>query len=94
MPAPDPREEFHEPIPPSIWQLLNLPEPRRSDNNDSPAVDRELLRRLVRKELSSGATRAVYRLIDAFDCWKVAFAEIVIEEFRQRFPHGSKHFGP
>gem|GEM_PF-4230721 len=74
-------DDFDERLPPSLWEALNLPEPRRSDDRDAPEVDRDLLRRLVRKELPKELVRAVYRLIHAFDTWKKAFAEIVIEAF-------------
>jgi hypothetical protein len=34
-----------------------------------------------RKELPQDAAAAVYMLIDAFDSWRKAFAELVIEDF-------------
>jgi hypothetical protein len=77
----DPTDDFDERLPDSLWKALNLREPRRSDDRVAPEVDRNLLRRLVRKELPNELVRAVYRLIHAFDTWKKAFAEIVIEAF-------------
>jgi hypothetical protein len=77
------------PEPPSIWKLFNLPEPRRYPDRYAPKVDRELLLRLVRKELPRNSARAVYRLIDAFDCWRQTFAELVVKDFREKYPPGS-----
>jgi hypothetical protein len=85
---PEPGDEAEQPEPPSLWKLFNLPEPRRLDDRDAPEVDRELLRKLVIKELPRDAAAAVYMLIDAFDSWRKAFAELVIEDFHRRFPHG------
>jgi hypothetical protein len=82
----EPDDEFDEPLPASLWKTLNLPEPRRIDDRFAPEVDRELLLRLVRKELPKGMVRAAYRLIHAFDSWKTAYAEIIIEEFRRNQP--------
>ena len=76
-------EELKETLPSSLWEALNLPEPRRSDDRIAPKVDRSLLARLLHKELPNGTVHAVYRLIHAFDSWKQAYAEMVIEEFSQ-----------
>ena len=54
---------------PLLPLLFNLPEPRRCDDRHAPQVDRELLRKLVRKELPRDAVAALYMLIDAFDSW-------------------------
>ena len=94
MSEPEPDDDFSEPLPPSLWKALNLPEPRRSDDHFAPEVDRELLLRLVRKELPKGMVRAAYRLIHAFDSWKLAYAEIVVEEFRRNRPPESNESEP
>ncbi len=76
-------DEREETLPPSLWEALNLPEPRQSDDRFAPEVDRSLLERLLRKQLPEGMVHAAYRLIHAFDSWKRAYAEMVIEEFRR-----------
>lgn len=86
---PEPDEHVDESLPASLWAALNLPEPRRSDDRFAPEVDRPLLLRLLRKELPEGMVHAVYRLIHAFDSWKRAYAELVIEEFRKNHPPDS-----
>ena len=83
MSDPPPDDDLAEDIGSSIWKLLNLPHPRTSDPRDAPEVDREILRKLVRKELPKDSVGAAYMLIHAFDSWKEAFAQIVIEEFRR-----------
>lgn len=85
-PQTEPDEQFDESLPASLWAALNLPEPRRSDDRFAPEVDRSLLLRLLRKELPEGMVHAAYRLIHAFDSWKQAYAEMVIEEFRRNRP--------
>jgi hypothetical protein len=82
--------DIEGPEPPSLWKLFNLPEPRRYDDLDAPEVDRQLLGKLIRKELSRDAAAAVYMLIDAFDSWRKAFAELVIEDFHEKHPPGSE----
>jgi hypothetical protein len=80
-------DDFDEPLPPSLWEALHLPAPRRSDDPFAPEVDREFLRQLARKELTPDLVRAAYRLIHAFDSWKKAFAEIVVQEFHSQEEH-------
>ena len=70
-----------ESLPPSLWSALGLPAPRRSDDKYAPKVDRQLIRRLLDRKLSAPAVDATYRLIHAFDSWKVAYAQMVIESF-------------
>jgi len=77
-----PPDDSNIPLPSSLWEALNLPEPPKSDDRFAPEVDRALLLRLVRNELVPEQVKAVYRLIYAFDSWKKAYSEIVIEEFR------------
>jgi len=89
MSDPAPGDEFHGEPPASLWELFVSSEPQLSDDGSPPAVDRELLLKLVRKELPKEKVRAAYLLIHAFDSWKKAFAEIVIEEFRNKYPPGS-----
>jgi hypothetical protein len=86
VPQPDLPDDFAESLPPSLWKALHLPEPRRSDDRFAPDVDRDFLLRLVRKELSQDLDQAAFRLIHAFDSWKKAYAEILIEEFRRNRP--------
>jgi hypothetical protein len=83
QPPSDHDGELDEPLPDSIWEALGLPEPRRSDDQIAPAVDRDLLVRLVRKQLPDDAARALYRLIHAFQSWNDAYAEVVVENFRR-----------
>lgn len=90
MSTPDSPEDFAEPLPASIWEALNLPQPRRSPDRFAPEVDRILLERLVRKELPEGTARAAYRLIHAFDNWKKAYADAVIEDFRRNQPSSER----
>ena len=82
MSNPPPDDDLAEDVGSSIWKLLNLPPPRASDPRDAPEVDLELLRKLVRKEIPKDSVGPAYMLIHAFDSWKEAFAQIVIEEFR------------
>lgn len=89
MSASQQGHESDEPVPASLWKWLDLPELRGSDA-EAPQVEREVLLKLARKELSPGAARAAYLLIDAFESWKKAFAEIVIEEFRRKRPPPSQ----
>lgn len=84
-------DEGNEELPASLWKALNLPEPRRIDDRLAPEVDRDLLLRLVRKEIPGNAARAAYRLVHAFDSWKKAYAEIVIEEFRRNQSSSGPH---
>lgn len=71
----------------TLWQELGLPEPRFEDERTAPAVDRDLLGRLVRKELSEDASRDVYRLIVSYASWRDAHAQVVANEYRRQ--HGS-----
>lgn len=50
----------------------------------APAVDRDLLRALVRKQLSQPEARNVYQLIYGFEEWNSAHQEILIDEQRNR----------
>jgi hypothetical protein len=85
-------DDFEEPLPSSLWKALNLPEPRRSDDRFAPEVDRDFLLRVVRKELSQDLDQAAFRLIYAFDSWKKAYAEILVQEFhRNRTPEEDPH---
>lgn len=82
--------DIEGPEPPSLWKLLNLPEPRRSGARNAPEVDRALLLKLVRKELPRDAVAALYTLIDTFESWNKAFVELIAEEFRKKYPPGSE----
>lgn len=50
----------------------------------APAVDRNLLLALVRRQLSPNQARSVYQRIHAFRSWSEAHAEILIAEFRRQ----------
>ena len=81
---PDSEDEFDEELPPWFKALI-LPKPWMEDRY-APEVDRDLLRRLARKEPSRDQFRAVYMLIEAFGCWRDAWRDIIVEEFHKRFP--------
>jgi hypothetical protein len=68
----------------SLWEELGVTEPEYLDERLAPPVDRELLRRLVRHELSETAARAVSRMIVTFASWRDAHAEILLEEVKLR----------
>ena len=72
-----------ETFPASLWQALGIPEPEFRDESLGPAVDEELLLRLVRRELSPEQQRAVYLLIDSFRSWSEAHAKLLVTAFRQ-----------
>ncbi|HVX12038.1 MAG TPA: hypothetical protein VHC22_12720 [Pirellulales bacterium] len=61
-----------------------MPKPNFIDNRLGPAVDRDLLGKLVRNELPEPAARAAYRLITMFKKWSVAHDEVLAEEARRR----------
>jgi len=67
----------------SLWAELGLPEPQAWPEDLAPTVDRDLLLRLVRRELSDEATRSCFRLIQAFTSWRDAHAEVLAAEFRR-----------
>jgi hypothetical protein len=68
----------------SLWDELGLPEPPFFDENKAPPVDRELLRQLVRRELSEERDKAVGKLVVLFKSWSDAHLEVVREESRRR----------
>ena len=57
------------------------------DESLAPEVDRELLMRLIRSELSEEASRAVYRLIHCFKSWRDLHAELTASHFLNNKPH-------
>ena len=57
------------------------------DESLAPEVDHDLLRALVRRELTEETARGVYHLIHSFRSWNEAHAQILIEEFRRT--HGA-----
>jgi hypothetical protein len=73
---------------PSLWQELGLREPKPLDERLAPPVDRELLLKLVRKELPEAAARSVYRLIVMFESWRQVHGEILAEEAGRAKPPG------
>jgi hypothetical protein len=70
----------------TLWSQLGLPEPEYLDESQAPRVDRALLLRLIRRNLSAEEARAVYWLIISFVSWRDAHAELVADEFRRRPP--------
>ena len=54
------------------------------DERLAPPVDEELLRALVRRELSTEEAREVYRRIHSFRSWSEAHARILVKEFRDQ----------
>lgn len=71
-------------IPTSLAALDELKlDVRFRDDRLAPEIDRNLLQRLVRNELTVEASRAVFRLIHSFESWRNAHADIVVEEFRR-----------
>ena len=79
----DLHNDFEPPLPPKLAEALRY-RPHRRSSADSPAVDREILLKLVRKELSKDLVKSAYRLIQTFENWKQAFEEIIVEEFPNR----------
>ena len=51
----------------------------------APELDEDLLRALVRRELSKASSRLVYRLIYSFKSWQEAHTRILVEEFRRNY---------
>lgn len=72
----------------SLWSELGLPELDLLEGGESPEVDRELLLRLVRRELTERAARIVYRLIYTYANWNDAHTQILVEEFAKRQESG------
>lgn len=68
----------------SLWDELGLPEPAYLDESRAPAVDRSLILKMVRRELSEERAKAVGRLIVLFESWNDAHVEIVREELKRR----------
>jgi hypothetical protein len=68
----------------SLWSQLGLPEPPYLDERREPPINRALLLRLIRRELTSEQARAVYWLVVSFVSWRDAHAQLVAEEFRRR----------
>jgi hypothetical protein len=78
-----------EELPKSLWAALGMPDPVFRDESFAPTVDRELLTRLVRSELSEPEARAAYRLIHSFKSWTTAHTEILIAEYHRNRPEES-----
>lgn len=70
---------------PSLWDELGIPEPVFDADAAAPGVHLELVRRLVRGELSEGNARAVLRLVYTFGNWNEAHTRLLLEEL------GKKH---
>ena len=65
--------------------LEGMADPAREFQDESlaPEVDYDLLRALVRKEVTEQTARAIYHLIHSFKSWNEAHAQLLIEEFRR-----------
>jgi hypothetical protein len=68
----------------SLWAELGLPEPPFLDEGRAPPIERELIRQMVRRELSEERSKAVGKLIVLFKSWSDAHLEILREETRRR----------
>lgn len=69
--------------PESLLDLLNRSRPEFQDEALAPPVDRGLLGKLVRNELSEVRATEVYRLVISFRSWDEAHTEILTEFHRQ-----------
>ena len=83
MPQPDAGESESRPLAGSLAAEFGLKKPPFRDEELAPEVDRELLTRLVRRELPESTMRTVHRLILSFASWNDAHAEIIATEFRR-----------
>lgn len=68
----------------SLWDELGLPEPPFLDESRAPALDRELLRQMVRHELPEPRAKEVSKLVVLFKSWSDAHLEIFREETQHR----------
>ena len=67
----------------SFWSELGLPETEYVDDELAPKIDKALLLRLVRQELSEEVARPLYRLIYSFSAWHQAYSAVMIEELKR-----------
>lgn len=65
---------------PSLWDELGIPEPVFDAEGTAPEVHQEILRRLVRGELSERNARAVLRLVFTYANWNEAHTRMLLEE--------------
>lgn len=72
----------------SLWSELGLPEPIYRPADQAPEVERDLLVRLSRGELSERNARIIYRLIHSFESWRDAHAEVVVDEYHRKQTSG------
>lgn len=62
-----------------------------SDESHAPEIDWDLLRALVRQQLSDSEDRLVQRLIVCFESWRNAHNDVLTQEFlRRRDDNASK----
>lgn len=80
------REDSDEDRTDSLWDELGIPAPQFWDESLAPEVDRGVLLRLVRRELSEAAARRAYDLIRSFKTWNDAYIEVSIEQYRRAGP--------
>ncbi len=75
-----------EKLPESLLVELDKPRPPFKDESLAPAVERALLWRLVRGELSDAEAEGAYRLVYSFRSWDEAHTEILVQHY-----HETKH---
>ena len=72
----------------SFWSKLGLPETEYIDDELAPEIDKALLLRLVRQELSEDVARPLYRLIYSFSSWHQAYSAVMIDELKRISSNG------
>src|SRR4051794_33275518 len=78
-------QENESPPSEDLWAELGIPAPNYSDlyyQEEAPPVDRDELRKLDRRELSEADTTRVLKLINKFETWQKARAEVLLERLR------------
>ena len=82
-PPDEPSCEKAEELRQTLWEEFGLAPPAYRNESLAPEVDRDLLQKLVRRELPDKTARVVYWLVYSFRSWTDAHAEIVVSEFRR-----------
>ncbi len=82
----DPNKRFSLPTP--SWKMtldrIRLQANLFSENAHAPEVDLDLLRALVRLQLTESEARLVHHLIVCFESWQEAHREVLTQEFLRR----------
>lgn len=68
----------------ALREFLGVTEPVRRDDEWAPPVDRDLILKLVRRELPENEARGVYKLIQLFQVWNDAHQVVLISEFHRK----------